>query len=157
MNTLLHKVEIEIVLKPIWHQDPPVIAVGLDKLGPKQELGKLQRFSFSTVAKDLCTLMVEFYNKTDNDTVTELGLDKAVVIESVRIFGIEDPRFVWKGNYQPIYPEPWASEQKQQGNALDLVLPGHNYLSWNGSWSLQIDVPVFTWIHRVQNLGWIYH
>ena len=147
---------IRFLLKPIWHQDPPVIAVGLDKLGPKQELGKLQRFSFSTVAKDLCTLMVEFYNKTDNDTVTELGLDKAVVIESVRIFGIEDPRFVWKGNYQPIYPEPWASEQKQQGNALDLVLPGHNYLSWNGSWSLQIDVPVFTWIHRVQNLGWIY-
>jgi hypothetical protein len=36
------------------------------------------------------------------------------------------------------------------------LLKNHTYLSWNGKWTLTFDVPVFTWIHRVQNLGWIY-
>ena len=65
---------------------------------------------------------------------------------------IQDPKFAWAGIYRPEYPEPWASEQTN----LATELSSHTYLGWNGTWRLTFGVPVFTWIHQVQNLGWIY-
>jgi hypothetical protein len=84
---------------------------------------------------------VEFLNKLPNDTVPGSNLDKAVVIESVSFFGITDPKFAWAGVYHPVDQDP---------------LSAHTYLSWNGTWTLRFDVPVFTWMHQVQDLGWIY-
>lgn len=92
------------------------------------------------------TLTIEHHDKSDLDATT------AVMIDSVSFFGIQDPRFAWAGVYRPCYPEPWAS---QQADLADELSP-HTYLGWNGVWRLTFGVPVFTWIHRVQNLGWIY-
>jgi hypothetical protein len=97
-------------------------------------------------------LSIELLNKKDIDTDTITGADKAVIIEKISLNDIDDPRFVWAGEYRPCYPEPWASEQSN----LDPVLKNHNYLGWNGKWTLTFDVPVFTWIHQTQDLGWIY-
>lgn len=30
------------------------------------------------------------------------------------------------------------------------------YLGWNGLWVLEFELPIFTWIHKLENLGWIY-
>ena len=92
-------------------------------------------------------LEIEFYNKPDLDH------DMAVIVDSVEFFGISDPKFVWHGVYSPKYPEPWHSEQCP---APDAVLPGSNYMGWNGCWRLDFSVPVFSWMHRTQGLGWIY-
>jgi hypothetical protein len=119
-------------------------------------LRETRDFGFKFYSRTPCTLQVEFLNKLPNDTVPGSNLDKAVVIESVSFFGITDPKFAWAGVYEPIYPEPWATEQQDQGVVLKQRLCPHTYLSWNGKWTLTFTVPVFTWIHRVQNLGWIY-
>jgi hypothetical protein len=105
------------------------------------------KINFEFESADSCELTVELVNKTAQE---------AVVIESVNFFGIEDPKFAWAGVYAPIYPEPWATEQQNQGVVLKQHLGPHTYLGWPGKWTLTFDVPVFTWIHRVQNLGWIY-
>ena len=106
-----------------------------------------------SVTSNTQTLTVELLNKTNDDTRPDSGLDKAVIIESISFFNITDNRFIWLGEYRPEYPEPWYSEQTVRPEPL---LKNHTYLSWNGKWTLTFDVPVFTWIHRVQNLGWIY-
>ena len=98
-------------------------------------------YSFKFYSHTASKLQVEFLNKKPGDTVTESGLDKAVVIESVSFFGITDPRFAWAGTYKPVHGS---------------VLAAHTYLSWNGLWTLEFDVPVFTWMHNLQSLGWIY-
>jgi hypothetical protein len=59
----------------------------------------------------------------------------------VSFFGITDPKFAWAGMYQT----------QHSSNAVS-----QTYLSWNGTWTLRFDVPVFTWMHHVQGLGWIY-
>ena len=92
-------------------------------------------------------LEIEHLGKTDIDPAT------AIVIDSIDFFGIQDPKFAWAGVYYPEYPEPWASQQ--------LVKPpteimGQTYLGWNGIYRLKFGVPVFTWMHQIQNLGWIY-
>jgi hypothetical protein len=92
-------------------------------------------------------LVLEFAGKT-NETA-----DQAVIIEAVSIEGLTLDRFKWAGKYYPIYPEPWASEQEE---SLPAVRENATYLGWNGSWELEFTVPIFTWVHQLENLGWIY-
>lgn len=92
-------------------------------------------------------LFIEMYNKT-NDTP-----DMALEIESVTFEGMTLDRFKWNSKYYPNYPEPWASEQSEQ---LAECHSSATYLGWNGRWELHFDSPIFTWIHKLENLGWIY-
>lgn len=143
---------IQIKLNPLWHKEPPCIIISFDN-----EIiyaGHIYQPHTFTVKKKLNpsqhTISVEFINKTNDDT--DATGDKAVVIEQITINNITDQKFVWAGQYWPDYPEPWAS---QQTNLLS-VLDHQNYLGWNGKWALTFDVPVFTWIHKTLDLGWIY-
>jgi hypothetical protein len=148
-----HPVKLAVTLRPIWHQDPPRVRIGIDSNLTEIDITETATINFEFASTQSCKLIVELLNKQDSDTVPDLGLDKAVVIENIGFFGITDPRFVWAGEYRPCYPEPWASEQEH----LEKVLKNHSYLGWNGQWSLTFDMPVFTWIHRIQDLGWIYN
>jgi hypothetical protein len=154
--TTQYPVKLAVTLRPIWHQDPPRIQVGIDNNLTEIDLRNTATINFDFESSQSCEFSVEFLNKQDSDTVPESGLDKAVVIESVSFFDINDPKFVWSGVYAPRYPEPWATQQRSQGVVLAPQLKSHNYLGWNGKWTLTFSVPVFTWIHRTQDLGWIY-
>ena len=145
-----YPVIIDIHLQSIWHDNPPEINIGIDNNIDKIILTDDRVFHYEFATNKSSVLTVELLNKTNADTVN--GLDKAIIIESVGFFGISDPKFAWAGEYRPEYPEPWASQQHE----LKPLLKSHTYLGWNGKWTLTFDVPVFTWIHRVQNLGWIY-
>ena len=88
-----------------------------------------------------------FMNKV-NDTP-----DMAVEILEVEIEDIVVDRFKWASRYYPLYPEPWAS---QQTDPLPEFQSSATYMGWNGKWELNFEVPIFTWIHQLENLGWIY-
>jgi hypothetical protein len=148
-----YPVKIDVQLRPIWHDDPPEINIGIDDDVQQIILTDNQRFHYEFMADNTSTLSIELLNKTDADTCPDKGLDKAVIIESISFFDIADNLFIWAGEYCPDYPEPWYSEQIIKPEPL---LKNHTYLSWNGKWRLTFTVPVFTWIHNTQNLGWIY-
>ena len=93
-------------------------------------------------------LFIDFYNKT-NDTP-----ECALEIESVEFEGMTLDRFKWSSRYYPQYPEPWASEQTEP---LPKFHESATYLGWNGRWEHNFETPIFTWIHRLENLGWIYN
>jgi hypothetical protein len=152
--TTKYPVKLSLTLRPVWHQDPPRVRVGIGKNLTEIDLTETATINFEFEASQSCDLTVELLNKQDSDTVSELGLDKAVVIESISFFDISDPQFIWAGEYRPCYPELWYSEQTVKPAQL---LKNHTYLCWNGKWTLTFEVPVFTWIHKVQNLGWIYN
>jgi hypothetical protein len=124
----------------------PVI-ISIDQNVTTVKLDKSTSIHFEFVATQPCQLVVELPEKQDQE---------AVIVESVSFFGIEDPKFAWAGIYEPKYPEPWATQQLSQGVVLKPQLCPHTYLGWPGKWTLTFDVPVFTWIHQTQNLGWIY-
>jgi hypothetical protein len=94
--------------------------------------------NFEFDAVDTCCLTVELLDKQDQE---------AVIVQDVSFFGILlIPKFAWAGVYTPNYPEPWATEQQNQGVVLKQQLCPHTYLGWPGKWTLTFDVPVFTWI-----------
>lgn len=140
-------VKLAVTLQPVHHSRPLAVTVGIDNNLTTIKLENSTTLNFEFDASGTCDLIVELLDKQDQE---------AVIIERVDFFGIQDPKFAWAGIYKPRYPEPWYSQQVAQGVVLQPQLSPHTYLGWPGKWTLTFDVPVFTWIHETQNLGWIY-
>jgi hypothetical protein len=142
-----HLVKLAVTLIPTKTDRALSINIGIDQNRTEIKLTDTTTINFEFVGTQTCNLNIELIEKQDQE---------AVIIEQISFFGITDPRFAWAGVYKPQYPEPWATEQQAQGHVLEPQLCPHTYLGWPGQWTLTFDVPVFTWIHKIQNLGWIY-
>jgi hypothetical protein len=142
-----HRLTLSVTLVPTGE---PEVRVQLGLHCYQQRITNTAKFEFDVCVSEPQVLEIELVNKSDVDPHT------AVNIDCVEIFGIQDPRFVWAGQYRPSYPEPWASEQRAQGHDLPEVLTNHTCLGWRGVWTLELPVPVFTWMHTVQSLGTVY-
>ena len=142
--TISYPIKLSVTLRPVG---VPNVRIGVNGDLFPIVLNQTNTIHFEFESADTGNLTVELVDKTAQE---------AVVIESVSFFGIKDTKFAWAGIYTPVYPEPWATEQQNQGVVLKPHLCSHTNLGWPGKWTLTFDVPVFTWIHRVQNLGWIY-
>lgn len=139
-----YQVKLQITLEPVGC---PYITVVVGEQTFVEQLIKTTEFNFEFVANTRSKISVTHRDKLPNDPST------AVIIKQLSFFGIHDPKFAWAGEYRPQYPEPWYSLQSIKPKE---VLASHPYLGWNGTWTLEFDVPVFTWIHQIQNHGWIY-
>lgn len=131
---------IKITLEPIG--SPEVKISVLDQV-KQLVLNHESSFEFHTqsYAGNL-VIAVEMLNKAHNDPST------AVVIKSITFNNVSHEKFAWQGCYRPDYP-PHLADQNPE-------LPGQTYLSWNGRYELPVTVPIFTWMHRVLDFGWIH-
>ena len=146
MDTRLYHLDCRILLTPVNSPDA-IVTFNNDVI----YAGKIYNPTVITIDQQLPAndyrLMIEHINKDNLDNST------ALIVDSITFNRISDNKFVWAGTFFPNYPEPWASEQK---NSLKTQLPAHNYLGWNGKWVLIFSLPVFTWMHKTLDLGWIY-
>ena len=145
-----YNLNIQLCVRPIYHNTVPAISYGYDDVVINTI--DLERPCILSLNADFDrgahSIWVDFQNKNYNDSQPDKGLDMAVEIDSVTIHDITLDRFKWAGKYYPTYPEDYPDKKP--------VLQPHTYLGWNGRWVLEFDVPVFTWIHRLENLGWLY-
>ena len=132
-------VNIKVRLTPVGC---PWIKISVGGSVQTCQLTSTTTFEFDFYAKDTGQIMVEHFDKSDLDPTT------AVIVDGISFFNIEEPKFVWAGTYYPDYPEHYDNKITS--------LSGLDYLGWNGRYVLDFTVPVFTWIHKIQNLGWIY-
>lgn len=132
-------VQMKVILDPVQQ---PWIKITAGQQTITQQLIASTEFDFEFCAVNQAMLTVEHYNKSEHDP------DTAVIIQKIQFFGISDPRFVWAGTYYPRYPDHYLDQQP--------VRHGHSYLGWNGIYELKFQVPIFTWIHQTQDLGWLY-
>jgi hypothetical protein len=133
-----YRVNMRLCLRPI-NQPRVLITAGGKSID--QTLTHTQEFEFDFVATNPVIVQVHHVDKLDSDP------DTAVEIASVSFFGISDPQLVWAGVYAPAYPSHMTGPE---------LLPGQTYLGWNGTWTLEFSVPVFSWMHQKLNLGWLY-
>jgi len=147
MDTKPYSVQLAVTLVP-HGTVKPVISYGLEQVIDTVELSDTITLTFDlSLSTGPATFFIEFCNKTDNTP------DMAVEIQSVTFEGMTLDRFKWASRYYPLYPEPWAS---QQTAPLPEYQSSATYMGWNGRWELYFDIPIFTWIHRLEALGWIY-
>ena len=142
--------ELSLTIKPRWWRAKPIITYGFDsKLVDTVQITDIStlKFSISVPTGPHC-VWIEFKNKDYRDCVLDQNLDMAVEIVSVTFEGMTLDRFKWAGNYYPDYPADYPDKQS--------VIKSATYLGWNGRWELPFTTPIFTWIHQLENLGWLY-
>ena len=108
-----------------------------------------------------CLLVTEPVTLTSNCTLDrgcykyqlELHNDAVFDIVAVRVNNMQDYQFIYVSEYEPQYPEPWRSSQ---GHNWPTVLQHHTNICWPGVWTLNLESPVYPWIHSTLDLGWIY-
>ena len=156
MDIKKYRTQIKLHVTPVWHAEPPIVAVQFSKdIFFKEQIKESKIYSYEEyLPTGDHNITIEFLNKKNADTVA--GKDKAVLIDKIIFNGIESERYVWQGIYSPSYPEPWASQQKKLGKNLSNTIKSATYLGWNGKWTLTYSAPIFTWIHKIENHGWIY-
>jgi len=158
MNTKTYSLSMDLTLSPVWYNEYPEI--GLEFSQQRFFTGPLTKKTTFNITKQVpsgdYSLSVHFFNKKENDTIPEHNLDKGVIIESVSLNSITSPTFVWAAKYYPIYTDGWIKQQQEKEQYIQDELLYCNYMGWNGCWKLELSVPIFTWIHHKENLGWIY-
>lgn len=153
-----YHVNLKLTLRPIWFNKLPTVSVCVNNMQQTHTLSAPTEIEFDYYTETGNNqLKIEFFGKTNQDTCTKTNQDTAIVIESIEFNSISSPKFIWDGIYQPDYPEQWFQEQRELGNTPAARLTNCTYLGWNGIWTLDFAVPVFTWIHRTLDLGWIHH
>jgi len=95
------------------------------------------------------SLIIERSGKDIRQTVVENGQivkDQLLHIKSIEIDEIEIGALVYSGLYTPRYPEPWASQQRQAGNALPESFKNVTTMGHNGRWELGFTSPFYMWL-----------
>lgn len=143
---------VDVFLEGIYFNRKPTGRIGLGSDLADFELGGLREFNFSIDSeKDtVISLIIQHYGKTHRDTQGDL--DTAIQVNKININKIESPKFVWEGIYTPDYPVQYLKDYPESLPQLKCS----PYMGWNGQWQLDIKVPAFTWIHQLEQLGWIY-
>ena len=116
------------------------------------DLDKCINFTSPGRPPGLYRLNIEFYNK-DYTEYINYNKDQYVSIESVYVEKYPH-NFAIYSKYFPEYPEPWKSQQLEQGIKLKEQIHS-NYMGWNGIWQLDVELPIYRWIHKTVNLGWL--
>jgi hypothetical protein len=152
MSIKLYQVDVAFGIEPLWKELAPRVLVCLDE--HKVWDGPISHTRIFRLSRQLLwgshSLTIELVDKSDLDSA------QAIKINDLTIGDISSPRFVLRGYYRPRSPEPWATQQREKGTILQPEISNTDYLGWNGIWRLDFTAPVFTWIHQVEDLGWIY-
>ena len=128
----LYNVRIKVLLEQVGFPDVVVYCNGETKELILTEPTWVQ-FNFQSEAKS-CQLIVEHRNRKLNDGIT------AIIVNSVVMNDITSDKITYEGIYTP-----------------NQMLPRQTtYVDHNGKWVLDFTVPVYTWLHKIQGMGWIY-
>jgi hypothetical protein len=152
MITRSYPVTVSVLLNPVWFDRKPTGRIGVDDV-EDFILDQPTWFNFQLSGEEEITktLTIEHYGKTNQDTRIDTNEDTAIIVEEIKFNNIGSPKFAWAGVYQPNYPEHY-----RQGKTLEPTLSPYTYLGWNGVWTLEFTLPIYTWIHKIENFGWIH-
>lgn len=147
-----YNLDLTLSVDSCYQQDPPYCQVLLDhQILFDDSITEITTIRYqTTLPANAHTLKIRYFNKSKQDHT------QAIVIKSIDFNNIQDTKFIWAGEYTPVYPEPWATQQRDQGKELASTLINTDYMGWEGEWALTFSVPVFTWIHKLKNFGTIY-
>ena len=146
---------IELKLYSQYTKTVPIITLKFaDKIIWQGEIDKTTTLSFDTekLLPGNYWLAIVFENKDDSEQLL-YGKDMMVGVESLRVQNY-DHEFSIYSEYEPKYPEPWYTQQKQAGTT-PLPVVHSNYIGWPGEWRIQIGLPVYRWIHVKTSQGWL--
>lgn len=145
-------VNVLIKLKPEFWDNPPCVSVEIDNIvHPTLEFttsGKIFEYKFKISNEKIHQIKIERFGKLISDTIVENNKvikDQLLHIEDIVVDSVSLKDLIYLGNFYPHYPEPWASEQRNDGIILPEVENYRSTLYHNGTWILNFDLPIHIW------------
>lgn len=139
MDINTYPVEINILLKPVG---VPRCWIRISDQYRELTIDRDSWVTFNIQGSGTVLLEIEHHSKDELDPTT------ALIVDRIEFNGLANPKFVYQGIYYPTYPKHLINENS--------IVPHQTYLSWNGVWRLEFTLPIYTWIHKTLDLGWIY-
>jgi len=154
MSTETIKFKIELYAQ---HWDKPPVADILinDQSKNKQEIISNEgnptviEFEHSLQEQEKYKLIIQKSNKDLSQTVVENGeivKDQLLFIKSITIDEIDLGGLIYEAKYYPEYPEPWASQQKQEGKELPEYIKNVTSMGHDGRWEIEFTSPFYMWL-----------
>ena len=147
---------LDLVLQPVFWQDPPAIQILFNDRVLHQDLCDSEsEFSWTLPALDHNKLSVFFLNKRESDHRD--GQDKAVIIKRIGVEKFFYDSFMRHTRYRPEYSAGYYQYALDRGISVEPIIHS-NYLGFNGEWWLEFTWPTFSWIYSLEtnNQGWVY-
>jgi hypothetical protein len=143
-------IKFEITVTPVFWDKPPgmsVIIDGIEKYNSLITEKTVVEFSHVLLFDSPHMLEIRRYGKDDSQTKQlDDGSWKDQVLEltQVKIDGVDIRNLIWAHSWnEPEYPEPWASNQREQGNELEERVYGETVFGHNGNWKFEFNSPFY--------------
>jgi len=151
------KLKFKLELWPdYWDQAPFIRILINNHVHFKNEIKGTEKdptvieFEHNLIENEKYQLIIERLGKDKNQTVVDhtgkIIKDQLLHIKSIEIDEIDIGALVYEAIYTPIYPEPWASQQKQAGNSLPESFKNVTTIGHNGRWELGFTSPFYMWL-----------
>ena len=144
----------DIILESTYWDRPPKleILVDGDQIG-KYTIDQFEshiRFKRVMTFDQTHTLELRRTGKTNDQTkiMPDGSLKTQMLkIKTIKLDNIDLKNLVLhSSNFEPNYPEPWASEQQKLGIILETQVPGELYLGHNGVWKFNFNSPIYKFL-----------
>ena len=95
-------------------------------------------------------LIIKRSGKTPKQTIVnakgDILKDQLLNIKRIEIDEIDIGALVYEGLYTPEYPEPWATQQREQGIKLENEFKNVTEMGFNGTWRFKFSSPFYMWL-----------
>jgi hypothetical protein len=144
----------DIILDTTYWDQPPKLEVLVDNKSvgkyiidqPEFHIRFRQVMSFDQTH----TLELRRTGKTQDQTrMSDDGtfVTQMLHIKTIKLDNIDLRNLIWHSSqFEPEYPEPWASEQRDQGIELESQVLGEMYLGHNGTWRFTFTSPIYKFL-----------
>lgn len=134
--------KFDLVITSTWQSHPPSIEIKIDHSVVKKNIDLVQGTNHISIEVDLSLGPHQLI--IDRQGATVMDQSQTVTIEKLFIDNIDCSNLILSNSwFEPTYPEPWATEQKNQGNHLLNKVPFETVLGHNGTWRLDFACPIY--------------
>lgn len=142
--------KVDLVIDAVWKSHPPGIKIKIDNTQIEKEIDLVHGVNHVSFDVELDHqshhLTIERYGATSLDP-TQL-----VIIQKLSIDDIDCNNLILTNSwFTPIYPEPWATEQKNQGQSLLDTIPFETVMGYNGTWRLDFECPIYPYLLKANS------
>ena len=107
-------------------------------------------FEYEMESEQQYNLIINRSGKGRNQTIInekgDILKDQLLHIKSIHIDEIDIGALVFDGVYTPIYPEPWATQQRESGNDLRDSFKNVTSMGFDGEWRFSFTSPFYMWL-----------
>lgn len=137
--------KFDLVITSTWESHPPSIEIKIDDTIVEKNINLVQGTNHISIEVNLPYKSHQLSISRHGATVMDRS--QTITIEKLSIDNIDCSNLILTNSwFEPIYPEPWATEQKNQGNQLLDKVPFETVLGHNGVWRLDFACPIYPYL-----------